>query len=144
MSCWKKGCWGAGICTKPSNHLILCHTRLLLPSIFPSIRVFFNELALHQVPKVLELQLQHQSFQWIFRVDFLEDGLAWSLSWITALSWQKGLHNSMTPRATSCRAPQTEGHSAELWQTVVHWERQWQLTPGFLLWVPHKQYEKVK
>ena len=30
----------------PSNHLILCHP-LLLPSIFPSIRVFSNELALH-------------------------------------------------------------------------------------------------
>ena len=27
----------------PSNHLILCHTLLLLPSIFPSIRVFSNE-----------------------------------------------------------------------------------------------------
>ena len=27
--------------------------------------------SLHQVAKVLELQLQHQSFQWIFRVDFL-------------------------------------------------------------------------
>ena len=31
----------------PSNHLILCHLLLLLPSIFPSIRVFSNELALH-------------------------------------------------------------------------------------------------
>ena len=31
----------------PSNHLILCHPHLLLPSIFPSIRVFSNELALH-------------------------------------------------------------------------------------------------
>ena len=31
----------------PSNHLILCHSLLLLPSIFPSIRVFFNESALH-------------------------------------------------------------------------------------------------
>ena len=30
----------------PSNHLILCHL-LLLPSIFPCIRVFSNELALH-------------------------------------------------------------------------------------------------
>ena len=30
-----------------SNHLILCHPLLLLPSIFPSIRVFSNELALH-------------------------------------------------------------------------------------------------
>ena len=31
----------------PSNHLILCRPLLLLPSIFPSIRVFPNELALH-------------------------------------------------------------------------------------------------
>ena len=30
----------------PSNHLILCHSLLLLPSIFPIIRVFSNELAL--------------------------------------------------------------------------------------------------
>ena len=31
----------------PSNHFILCHPFLLLPSIFPSIRVFYNESALH-------------------------------------------------------------------------------------------------
>ena len=31
----------------PSNHFILCHPLLLLPSIFPSIRVFSNESALH-------------------------------------------------------------------------------------------------
>ena len=31
----------------PSNHLILCRPLLLLPSIFPSIRVFSNESALH-------------------------------------------------------------------------------------------------
>ena len=31
----------------PSNHLILCCPRLLLPSIFPSIRVFSNESVLH-------------------------------------------------------------------------------------------------
>ena len=30
----------------PSNHLILCHPLVLPPSIFPSIRVFFNESAL--------------------------------------------------------------------------------------------------
>ena len=32
----------------------------------------------HQVAKVLVLQLQHQSFQWIFRTDFLKDGLVGS------------------------------------------------------------------
>ena len=31
----------------PSNHLILCHPLLPLPSIFPSIRVFSNESAFH-------------------------------------------------------------------------------------------------
>ena len=31
----------------PSNHLILCHPLLLLPSIFPNIRVFSNEWTLH-------------------------------------------------------------------------------------------------
>ena len=31
----------------PSNHLILCHSLLFLPSILPSIRVFSNELVLH-------------------------------------------------------------------------------------------------
>ena len=33
--------------------------------------------SLHHVAKVLELQFQHQSFQWIFRTDFLEDWLVW-------------------------------------------------------------------
>ena len=31
----------------PSKHLILCHPLLLLPSIFPSIKVFSDELGLH-------------------------------------------------------------------------------------------------
>ena len=62
----------------PSNYLILCH-HLLLPSIFPSIRVFSQWVSSsHQVAKVLALQLQHQSFQWIFRIDLLQDWLIWS------------------------------------------------------------------
>ena len=56
----------------PSSHLILCRPLLLLPSIFPSIRVFSS----HQVAKVLAFQFQHQSFQWTprtnsFRMDWL-------------------------------------------------------------------------
>ena len=47
----------------PSNHLTLCRLLLLLPSIFPRIRVFSNDSSLHQVDKGLEFQLQHQSFQ---------------------------------------------------------------------------------
>ena len=38
----------------------------------PSIRVFSNEsIFSHQVAKVLEFQLKHQSFQWIFRTEFV-------------------------------------------------------------------------
>ena len=56
----------------PSNHLILCRPLLLLPLIFPSIRVFSKESVLHiRWPKLLEFQLQNQSFQWIFKTDFL-------------------------------------------------------------------------
>ena len=34
--------------------------------------------SLHQVARVFALQLQHQSFQWIFRTDLLYHGLVWS------------------------------------------------------------------
>ena len=41
-----------------SNHLILCCSLLLLPSIVPSIKIFSNEsVLLRQVAKVLEFQL---------------------------------------------------------------------------------------
>ena len=44
----------------PSNHLILCRPLLLLPSIFPSIRVFSNESALRiKWPKYYEYDLDH-------------------------------------------------------------------------------------
>ena len=60
----------------PSSHLILCCTLLLLPLIFPNIRVFSNELVLCiRWPKYFEFQLQPQSFQRRFRTDFLQDGL---------------------------------------------------------------------
>ena len=39
------------------THLILCCTLLLLPSIFPSVRVFSRAVSSHQVAKVLELKL---------------------------------------------------------------------------------------
>ena len=55
----------------PSNHLILYCLLLLLSSfnLFQYQSLFQWVDSLHQVAKVLELQLQHQSFQWIFRVD---------------------------------------------------------------------------
>ena len=43
----------------PSNHLVLCRPLLLLPSIFPSIRVFSWVSSSYQGAKILEFQLQH-------------------------------------------------------------------------------------
>ena len=65
----------------PSHHPILCRPLLLLPSIFPIIRVFQWVSSAHQVAKVLGvklIQLQHQSFQWICRTHFLLDWLVGS------------------------------------------------------------------
>ena len=54
----------------PSNHLILCHTLLLMPSIFLCIRVFSNESVLRmRWPKYWSFRFQHQSFQWTPRTD---------------------------------------------------------------------------
>ena len=64
----------------PSNHLILCCPLLLLPSVFPNIRVFSKWVSsLHQVAEVLEFHLHlHQSFQWPPKTDFFYDGLVGS------------------------------------------------------------------
>ena len=66
----------------PPNHCILCHPLLLLPSIFPNIRVFSNESqqvsSSHQMAKVLELQLQHQVLPMNIQVNFLKGWLVGS------------------------------------------------------------------
>ena len=55
----------------PSNHLILCCPLLLLSSIFPNQDPFKWVSSSHQVAKILEFQLQHQSFQWTPRTNLL-------------------------------------------------------------------------
>ena len=62
----------------PSNYLILCHALLLCLQSFPASSLVQWVSSLHQVAKALEFQLQHESFQWTFRTDFLEDGLVGS------------------------------------------------------------------
>ena len=62
-----------------SNLLILCHPFSFAFNVSQHQGIFQWVCSLHQVAKGLELQLQHQSFQWIFRVDFLfQDWLVWS------------------------------------------------------------------
>ena len=62
----------------PSNHFILCHPLLLLPSIFPSIRVFSSDLVLHiRWPKYwsfsFSISLSNEYSGLIsFRIDWLD------------------------------------------------------------------------
>ena len=62
----------------PSNHLVLCWPLLLLPSIFPSIRVLSNELALHiRCPKYWSFSFSINPFNEYsglisFRMDWLD------------------------------------------------------------------------
>ena len=60
----------------PSNHLILCHPLLLLPSIFPSIRVFSSESVLHiRRPKYCGFSISPSndySGMIFFRMDWLD------------------------------------------------------------------------
>ena len=60
----------------PFNHLILCHPLLLLPSIFPSIRVFSNGSVLHiSWPKYWSFSISHSneySGLIFFRIDWLD------------------------------------------------------------------------
>ena len=62
-----------------SNHLVLCHPLILLPSVFPSIRTFSNELPLHiRWPKCWNFSFSispssEYSGLTSFRMDLLED-----------------------------------------------------------------------
>ena len=60
------------------------HPSPLMPSTPSALNLFYHQRlfqwvsCLHQMIKILDLQLQHQSFQWVFRVDFPKDWLVWS------------------------------------------------------------------
>ena len=61
----------------PSNHLIFCCPLLFLPSIFPSIRIFTNESALHiRWPKYWSFSISPS-----FRTNFLYNWLVWLPCW---------------------------------------------------------------
>ena len=70
----------------PSNHLILCHPLLLLPSIFPSIRVFSNESVLHI------RSAKYWSFSFSIRPSSEYSGLIYfRMDWLNFLAVQRTL-----------------------------------------------------
>ena len=80
----------------PSNHLILYHPLLLLPSIFPSIRVFSNESALHiRWPK-------YWSFSFNISPSNEHSGLISArMDWLDLLAIQGTQESSPTPQFKS-------------------------------------------
>ena len=69
----------------PSNHLILCHPLLLLPSIFPSIRVSSNDSALHiRWPKYWSFSLSnHPSNEY-------SGSMSFRIDWFDPPEWTEG------------------------------------------------------
>ena len=82
----------------PSNHLVLCHPFLLLPSIFPSIRVFSNEfftsggqsIGVSASTSVIPMNTQDSFMKIPFRMD-----------WLDLVADQGTLKSSPTPQFNS-------------------------------------------
>ena len=77
----------------PSNHLTLCHPLLLLPSIFPSVRVFSNESALHRGPK-------YWSFSFSMSPSSEYSGpISFRMDWLDLLAVQGTLKSLLQPHS---------------------------------------------
>ena len=87
----------------PSNHLIFCHSLLRLPSIFPSIRVFSNESALHiKWPKYWSCSFSISSSN-------EHPGLIFRMDWLHLLAVQRTLKSLLQHHSSKASIL---GHSA--------------------------------
>ena len=79
----------------PSNHLILCHPLLLLPSIFPSIRVFASESVLHiRWPKYWSFGFSISLYNEHSRL------ISFRMDWLDLLAVQGTLKNLLQPHSS--------------------------------------------
>ena len=141
----------------PFNQLILCHPLLLLPSVFPSIRVFSSE-------SVLRIRwLKYWNFSFSISPSNEYSGLiSFRIDWFDLIAVQgtpKGLlqhHNSKTssfwcssffrdlPGGTSCKEPTCQcrihkRHGFDPWVRKIPWRRKRQPIPVFLPGESHEQ-----
>ena len=93
-----------GVAIQPSHPLSSPSPPAPNPSQHQGLFQWVNSL--HQVAKVLEFQLQHQSFQWIFRTDFLQEWLAGS---------------PCSPRDSQESSPTQTYKSKLQWGIASHW-----------------------
>ena len=80
-------------------------------------------------------------------VNYTLNVIVFAPSWITALSWQRGLLSSVKLWAMPCRAAQGGQvivKSSDKTCASSHWRREQQTTPVFLLWEPREQCERQK
>ena len=96
----------------PSNHLILCHSLLLLPSIFPSIRVFSIESTLRmRWPK-------YWSFSFSINPSNEHPGLmSYRMDWLDLLAVQGTLKSLFQDHSSKASVPQ---HSAYFMVQLSH------------------------
>ena len=102
----------------PSNNLILCHPLLLLPSIFPSIRDFSDESALHmRWPK-------YWSFSFNISRSNEHPGLiSFRMDWLDLLAVQGTLKSLLQHHSSK---------ASILWHSPFFRRRQWHPTPVLL------------
>ena len=133
----------------PSNHLILCHPVLLLPSIFPSIRVLSNELALH-----ISWQ-NYWSFSFNTSLSNEYSGLiSFRIDWLDLLAVQRALKSFLQQQfeginclALSILCGPTLTSIPDYWKNYgfdyMDWRMEWQTTSAFLPWEPYEQYSML-
>ena len=80
----------------PSNHLTLCHSLLLLPSIFPNIRVFSNESVLHiRSPKYWSFSFSISPSNEYSRL------ISYRMDWLDLLAVQRTLKSLLQHHSSS-------------------------------------------
>ena len=121
--------------SQSTNHLILCHPLLLLPSIFPNIRVFSKESALRmRWPKYwsFSFNIKHQFFQWMNTQDWSPLGwTGWSpLGWTgwSPCSPKDSQESSPTPQFKSINSSVLSFlYSPTLTSIHDYWKKCWSL-----------------
>ena len=144
-----------------SNHLILCRPLLLLPSVFPSIRVFFSELDLCiRWPKYWSFSFSISpctEYSWLisFKIDWFDllavQGTLKSLLSILSticsncfLQIYLSLGKPCFPggasyKESACQWRRCKRLRFDPWVGKIPWRRKWQSTPVFLTGKFHRQ-----
>ena len=136
----------------PSDHLLLCRPLLLLPSIFPSVRVFSNELAL------CISWPTYWSFSFSISPSNDYSGLiSFRMDWFDLLAVQKTIKRLLQHHSSKSSTlwhsaffmvqllhPYVTTGKTMAFTSVVHWRQEWQTTSVSLLRAPQESMKRQK